>query len=49
MSERRVSKRNIKGTSRSIRVASDFEAVPVPPVLSGPPTSGQRKSRERYF
>ena len=43
MSDRRVSKRIIKGTSRclaTIRVASDSEAVPVPPVLAGPPTSG---------
>ena len=44
MSERRVSKRCIeKGTSRclaTIRVASDSEAVLVPPVLPGPP-SGQ--------
>ena len=48
MSDRRVSKRNIKGTSRclaTIRVASDFEAVPVPPVLAGPPTSRQLTSK----
>ena len=44
MGDRRVSKRNIKGTSRflaTVRAASDCEAVPVPPVLAGPPTSGQ--------
>ena len=43
MGDRRVSKRNIKGTSRflaTVRAASDCEAVPVPPVLAGPPTSG---------
>ena len=53
MSEKRVSKRNKeKGTSRSlatIRVVSDSKAVPVLPVLPGPPSGHTFKLLKNVF